>query len=442
MGSYKVQYYSYDNAGNFESAKSTSFTINPVLSLSPTALIFGNQVLGTTSAGKVVTVTNISSSSVSISSILPSGDFAISSKTCGSTLAGSAHCTITVTFKPSVLGAVTGDVTIAYGAIGSPDRLGLSGTGLSPITASPTSLAFGTVTVGTSSAAKTVTLKNDNPTTALSIGFSALGDYSAVGGGGTPCGTTLAAGASCTLNVTFKPHQNGATNGTVTIKDGVALSPLLVGLTGSGSAGVTSPLSFTPASLSYTNSVVGTNTAKTVTVKNTSASSVKITGASASGDYSASGCVTTLLSGASCTLTVTFTPSTTGSLEGAITLTNNTAVNPEVLNATGTAILPLTISPASLTFGGWTVGTTSSSHTVTLTNHLTASMSIAFSASGDFKATAGGGTPCGASLGAGASCTLLVNFSPTTTGTVSGVVTVTYGGTYSPQEVQLSGIGQ
>jgi hypothetical protein len=102
----------------------------------------------------------------------------------------------------------------------------------------------------------------------------------------------------------------------------------------------------------------------------------------------------------------------------------------------------LTISPASLTFGGWTVGTTSSSHTVTLTNHLTASMSIAFSASGDFKATAGGGTPCGASLGAGASCTLLVSFSPTTTGTVSGVVTVTYGGTYSPQEVQLSGIGQ
>jgi len=442
VGSYTVHYYSYDQAGNFESIKSTSFTINPVLSLSPASLSFGNEVLGTTSAGKIVTVTNISSSSVSISSIVPSGDFAIPAKTCGSTLAGGAHCSITVTYKPSVLGAVAGDVTIAYGAIGSPDRLSLSGIGLSPIAASPSSLAFGTVTVGSTSAAKTLTLKNDNPTTALSISFSASGEYSAVGGGGTPCGTTLAGGASCTVSVTFKPRQNGASNGAVTVKDGVALSPLLVGLTGSGAGGVSSPLSFTPASLSYTNVVVGTNTTKTVTVKNTSASSVKVTGVSASGDYSASGCVQTLLSGASCTLTVSLTPSTTGSLEGAIALTNNTAVSPEVLNATGTGILPLTISPATVSFGGWTVGTTSSSQTLTLTNHLAATMSVAFSASGDFVAKSGGGTPCGASLGAGASCTLVVTFSPTTTGTVTGVTTVTYGGGFSPQEVTLSGTGQ
>jgi len=179
-----------------------------------------------------------------------------------------------------------------------------------------------------------------------------------------------------------------------------------------------------------------------VTVKNSSASSVNITGVSASGDYSASGCVQTLASGASCTLTVTFAPSTTGSLQGAIALANNTSVNPEVLNATGTAILPLAISPTSVSFGAWTVGTASGSHTVTLTNHLSASMSIAFSASGDFSAKAGGGTPCGASLGAGASCTLLVTFSPTTTGAVTGVATVTHGGGYIPQEVQLSGTGQ
>jgi hypothetical protein len=313
---------------------------------------------------------------------------------------------------------------------------------VSPITASPASLAFGTVTVGTTSAAKTVTLKNDNPATALSISFSASSDYSAVGSGGTPCGSTLAAGASCTIAVTFKPHQTGATDGAVTVKNGVALSPLVVGLSGSGSGGVTSPLSFTPASASFSNVVVGTTKAQTVTVKNTSASSLKITGVSASGDYSASGCVMTLSSGASCTLTVAFAPSTSGSLEGAIALTNNTSVNPEVLNATGTAILPLAVSPTSVSFGGWTVGTTSSSQTVTLTNHLPVSMSIAFSASGDFSAKAGGGTPCGISLGASASCTLVVTFSPTTTGAASGVATVTYGGGYSPQEVHLSGTGQ
>ena len=181
-GNYAVQYYSVDNAGNIGTTHSASFVIDPVLSLSPATLSFGNEVLGTTSAGKVVTVTNISSSSVSISSIASSGDFAISSKTCGASLAGGGKCTITVTYKPSILGAVAGDVTMVYGAIGSPYSTGLSGTGLAPLTVSPSSLSFGTVAVGTTSAAKMVTLKNDNPSTALSISFSANGDYSAVAG--------------------------------------------------------------------------------------------------------------------------------------------------------------------------------------------------------------------------------------------------------------------
>ena len=441
-GHYTVQCYSVDHSGNIETTHSASFVIDPVLSLSPGTLSFGNEVLGTTSAGKVVTVTNISSSSVSISSIASSGDFAISSKTCGASLAGGGKCTITVTYKPSILGAVAGDVTMVYGAIGSPDRLGLSGTGLAPLTVSPSSLSFGTVAVGTTSAAKMVTLKNDNQSTALSISFSANGDYSAVAGGGSPCGATLAAGASCTVNLTFKPKQNGSIDGAVTVKDGVALTPLVVGLSGIGSGGVTSPLSFTPASLSYTNAVVGTSTSKKVTVKNTSASSVTISSVSGSGDYSASGCVGALASGGSCTLTVTLVPSTTGSINGAVGMTNNTAVSPEVLDVTGTAILPLTISPASLSFGSFTVGTASGPATVTLTNHLAASTSITYSASGDFSAVAGGGSPCGASLGAGASCTFVVAFSPTTTGAVSGVATVTNTGGFSPQEVKLSGTGQ
>ncbi|HXO38264.1 MAG TPA: choice-of-anchor D domain-containing protein, partial [Candidatus Acidoferrum sp.] len=118
------------------------------------------------------------------------------------------------------------------------------------------------------------------------------------------------------------------------------------------------------------------------------------------------------------------------------------AVSPEVLDVTGTAILPLTISPASLSFGSFTVGTASGPATVTLTNHLAAATSITYSASGDFSAVAGGGSPCGASLGAGASCTFVVAFSPTTTGAVSGVATVTNTGGFSPQEVKLSGTGQ
>ncbi|HKM47221.1 MAG TPA: choice-of-anchor D domain-containing protein, partial [Terriglobales bacterium] len=414
-GSYTVHFYSTDNAGNHEVTKTKTFTIKPVLSLSAATLAFGNELLGTTSAGKNVTITNISSSSVPITSITAFGDFSITANTCPGTLAGSGHCIVTVAFKPSVLGAITGDLTIGYSAIGSPDRLNLTGTGLAPLTATPTSLAFGTVTVGMTSAAKTVTLKNDNPSTALNIGYSSNGDYSTVTGGGTPCGATLAGGASCTVNVTFHPHQNGAINGEVTVTDGVSLSPLVVSASGSGTLGVTNPLSFTPATLAFTNVVVGTSSTKTVTVKNVSASSVNVTSVSASGDYSVSGCVGVLASGGTCTLTATFSPSTNGTIKGSLALVDGTSVSPEVLNASGTAVLPLTISPASVGFGGETVGVTTSSHTVTLTNHTAGSLSLTIGASGDFAT--GGGT-CGASLGAGASCTFGVTFTPTTTGAV------------------------
>lgn len=436
-GSYTVYFESYDIAGNLETTKTKAFTIKPVLSLSGATLAFGNELLGTTSAGKTVTITNITTSAVTISSITAFGDFNITSNTCGGSLAGSGHCTVTVAFKPSVLGAITGDLTIVYGAIGSPDRLNLTGTGLAPLTATPTSLAFGSEAVGSTSAAKTVTLKNDNPSTALSIGVSTNGDY-AVASGGT-CGASLAGGASCTVDLTFKPHQNGTINGELTVTDGVSLSPLVVGMSGSGTGGVANPLSFTPATLSYTNAVVGTTTPKTVTVKNTSASSVTISSISASGDYTSSGCVTTLTSGGTCTLTVNFTPSTSGTIKGAIALTDTTSVSPEVLDATGAAVLPITITPVSVSFGNETVGSTSTSHTVTLTNHTAGSLSLTIGASGDFAT--GGGT-CTASLGAGASCTFGVTFTPTTTGAVSGAATVAYPAGYSPQEVKLTGTGQ
>jgi hypothetical protein len=441
-GSYTVYYYSTDVAGNSGSVLSASFKIEPVLTLSQGSLAFGNEVLHTTSAGKTVTITNVSSASVPISSLVSSGDFAISSKTCGSSLASTGTCTVTVTYTPSVVGAVSGAVTIRYGGFGSPDQLLLSGTGLVPLAVSPASLSFGTVTAGTTSAAQTLTLKNDNSSTALTISFSANGDYSAVAGGGTPCGATLAAATSCTVNVTFKPHQNGSVDGAVSIKDGVSLSPVVVALSGTGSGAVASPLTFTPTSLTYAATVVATGRARTVTVKNVSAESVTISAISASGDYSSSGCVTTLTSGALCTLTVTFTPSTTGTLQGAIALKNNTVVSPEILDVTGTGSLPVTISPPSVSFGTWTVGTTSGPSTITVTNHLATATSLSLKASGDFSASAGGGTPCGASLAAGASCTFVVSFAPTASRPISGVATVTYSGGYSPQEVKLSGTGQ
>ena len=433
-GSYTVTFHSTDVAGNVESTKAVSFTITSILTMSPASLGFGNQPIGTASTSKTVTLKNISAAAVPLTSITPSGDFSVPSKTCGASLAAGASCTVNVTFKPTVTGAVSGDVTVTFPGEGSPQRLGMSGTGQNPITLSPASLAFGSIAVGSTSAAKTVTLTN-NESTSLNISRAATSDYSI---SSTTCAATLASKASCTMSVTFHPKQNGNVEGAVAVSYNGSLSPQEVTLSGSGTGGAASPLSFTPSLLSFGNVAAGTTLSKTVTVKNTSASSVKISAVAAGGDYTVTGCVTTLASLGTCTLTVNFKPSVKGTVYGSVGLTDNTGVSPETFEVTGVGVTPLGASLSALNFGTVTVGTTSTSKSVTLTNNLASALSLSIAVSGDF-AHAGG--TCGASLAAHASCTLLVNFTPTATGAINGVVTITYPSTYSPEEVTLTGTG-
>ncbi len=103
----------------------------PGVGLVPTSLAFGGQLLTTTSAAKMVTLTNTGTSSLTVNTIGTSGDFA-QTNTCGTlpaTLAASANCTISVTFAPTVLGARTGTLTITDNAGGSPHTVPLTGTG-------------------------------------------------------------------------------------------------------------------------------------------------------------------------------------------------------------------------------------------------------------------------------------------------------------------------
>jgi hypothetical protein len=434
-GTYTVTFYSRDVAGNLEGTKAVAFTISSLIRLSPAALAFGNQPTGTTSATKPVTLTNISAAAVSLTSIVPSGDFAIPSKTCGASLAAGASCIVNVAFNPSITGAVSGDVTVVYPGEGSPQRLGVTGTGQNPITLAPASLAFGSVAVGATSAAKPVTLTN-NESIALSITHVASGDYSI---STTTCGATLASKASCTMNVTFHPKQNGSVVGAVTVTYNAGLSPQEVLLTGTGTGGAASPLTFNPTLLSFGNVAAGTIASHTVTVKNSSAAAVKITAVAASGDYSATGCVTTLAPLGTCIMTVTFKPSVKGTVYGSVALTDSTVVSPEAYEVLGVGVSPLAASAASLNFGTLNVGTVSAAQTVTLTNNTAVALALTRSTSGDF-AVAGGS--CGAALAAHASCTVLVNFTPTATGAISGALTIGYVGTFSPEEVTLIGTGR
>jgi len=421
---------------------------NPVVNLSATSLTFAGQLIGTTSASKSVTVTNTGKGPLTLNWLGVSGNFGGTDNcpVAPSTLAPNASCTIHPNFTPTVSGSIPGEITISDNAPGAPHLINLTGTGLTAISISPSTLAFGTVTAGTTSAAKTVTVTN-NLTTALTTSFVASGDYTAVGNGTNPCGSTLAAGAKCTMNVTFSPKSNGNIDGAVTITYNSSLSPQNVQLSGTGSGAAAPPLSFSPTTMAFTELIGTTSASKTLTVTNTSAAAVDISSISASGNFKAVGgsttpCAGSLAAGAKCTLAVTFSPSISGVVNGAVVIADGTSASPQTYDVTGTGVPPLTASAGSLTFAAQAVGTTSGAQTITLTNHLSTTLNTIIAASGQYAVAATGTSPCGSTLAAGAKCTFNVTFTPAVSGTIDGLVTVGYGETPGPLEVRLTGTGQ
>ena len=424
----------------------------PIVTLSAASLSFGGQLLGTTSNSKNVTLTNTGTAGLLLSPVAYSGDY-LETDNCPvspSTLGVGSACTISVTFVPSMPGAIPGEITMADNASNTPQMINLSGTGLAPLSFSTTSLGFGTVTVGTTTASKIVTLTN-NTSAPLSLGYAASTDYSANPGGTTPCGSSLAAKAKCTLAVTFTPNQNGSTSGAVTVTYNSSFSPQEVTLSGTGSGGATSPLSFSPASLSFAGQLLGTTSlAKLVTITNNSATPVTLSGSlPSSGNFSAQGSGTTPCPGATlaasgkCTFTVTFSPSINLAIKGAVAIADDSSLSPQIYNLSATGVLPLTFSVSSLSFTAQTVGTTSPAKLVTMTNHLSTAVTLAFAPSGDFAVATNITGGCGGTLNGLGHCSFAVSFTPSKTGTVQGVVTVTYSGSsFSPQVLKLTGTGQ
>jgi hypothetical protein len=205
----------------------------PIVTLVPASLVFGKTVVGATAAGKTVTLSNTGTATLNITSIAVSGDFApaTSTKPCGSTLAAGANCIIKVTFTPTQLGARTGNITITDNASNSPQTVPLSGTGIAPVTLTPSSATYAAQTVGTTSLPKTFTLKNNQSATLSSIVITTTGDFSV---SSTTCTTSLAAKANCTIKVVFKPTATGTRTGTLHVADNASNSPQISNLTGTG----------------------------------------------------------------------------------------------------------------------------------------------------------------------------------------------------------------
>jgi Beta-propeller repeat/HYDIN/CFA65/VesB-like, Ig-like domain len=208
----------------------------------PGSLIFASQPEGTTSAAQTATLLAAGSATLNITGIAPSGDFA-EIDDCGTSLAGGASCTLSVTFNPTATGTRNGAVTITDNAAGSPQSLVLTGTATPPaplVTLSPSSVDFGNQGIGATTAAHTVTVSNTGSAT-LSISTVAItGSNSSefALASGTTCtnGSSVVPGASCAISVTFTPSAAGTASAAVTITDNAADSPQIVSLSGNAAS--------------------------------------------------------------------------------------------------------------------------------------------------------------------------------------------------------------
>jgi hypothetical protein len=433
----------------------------PVVTLGATSVSFGNQVVGTSSSQQNVSLQNTGTATLTFTGSgititgTNSGDYS-QTNTCGASLAAGANCSISITFKPTATGTRSASLTINDDASNSPQNVPLSGTGVTPVAGvSPASLAFTSQPVGTTSAAQNVTLSNTGNATltftgsGISISGTNSGDFAQT----NTCGTSVAAGANCAISVTFKPTATGTRTASVTITDDASTSPQTVSLTGTGAAAA--PVaSLSVTTLSFGNQLVGTSSsAQNETLTNTgnatltfSGSGITITGTN-SGDFSQTNtCGASVAAGSNCTISVTFKPTASGSRAASLSITDNAADSPQTVSLTGTGTAP-TVSfggTTSLTFSNQLVGTSSPAQTVTLTNTGTATLTfsgsgiaIAGANSGDFAET----NTCGASVAAGANCTISVTFKPTATGARNASLSVTDNASGSPQTISMTGTG-
>jgi hypothetical protein len=246
-GSFPYSVSIMDNAANSPQKVTLNGTATaPVVGLSPNALTFGAQAVGTTSSKQAVTLTNQGTSTLTISSITSSGDFA-QTNTCTGSLAAGKNCTVNITFSPTAGGARGGAVTVnsAGNSAQNVTLLGTASSGTASLSA--TTLTFSNQNLWTKSTPQTVTLTNTGSTALPIISVVASGDYAQTNN----CGSSVAASAKCTINVTFAPGATGTRTGYITVSDTDASNLQTVSLTGTGKV-PTSQVAVTPGFASAT----------------------------------------------------------------------------------------------------------------------------------------------------------------------------------------------
>jgi len=217
----------------------------PLVQALPASINFGSQATGVASLPITVTLENLGTAALSISSITPSANFGVTNNHCTQPIPANSICTFGVTVTPPSTspGEFSGEITIAdNGVFSTLQIVALSATGITgpALTLSAASLNFGSQLSGTTGAAQTVTVTNSGNSTVTfaTNGVSTVGDFVLVS---TTCGPSLAPGATCIATVAYKPSVPFFEAGDLLFTSNAPGSPQLVMLQGNGVSAGTLP---------------------------------------------------------------------------------------------------------------------------------------------------------------------------------------------------------
>ena len=405
-----------------------------LLSVSPASpFAFGNKAVGS-STSQVFTISLVGAVRSSITAITPAtatSRMTISGGTCAAGVTLGSPCTLAVTFNPIAGQAYSGAIRIdstSNGTAGIPLNIDLSGTGvasLPTISVTPSSLNFGSVVAGTQSGLQPFTVRNTSTVNAtistITSSVNIAGGF--INAGNTCTGVTLIPNQTCQVQYRFTPSVTGSYNGSAQFYLLGSTAPAAQGLlSGTATAAPLTPPILAPQPVNFpgTTTVGGSSTPRVLTLSNPNPQSITVAiNTLAAGFSQTATCGATLAANASCTITVTFSPIVAGAANANVTAITSAGTVSAALTGTGAAPLPPTLTPASINFGAITVGLPSRPQVVTLTNPNTISMPLtAISSSAGFVQT----NTCGASVAAGASCSISIVYTPAAIGASTGTV--------------------
>lgn len=417
----------------------------PSVGLSATSLSFGAVAWQQTSATQTVIVTNTGDAPLSISTIDITGqpyvpvDFRSPLEGCFfQTLAPGAQCQNQVVFQPQSGGPRSATMLIFDNAVGSPQQVSLSGTGVGAvIDFFPRSLDFGTVQVGTTSAPQTFTTVNagDAPVTITKAALGPAPWYStwfAITHDGCT-GVTLGPGGRCTMTSTVTPTAVSGGSQIVNFTDNAGTGQQtydgsLIGLTVNGGGPLLSPVNPGP---DFNNVAVGTTTAVSrLQVFDGGTQPLQISGVSLDSSSAGFKIVTQTCVGATlpvgapstapttCSVDLTFTPPAAGQSTVNLVFQDNEFGGSHALALSGRGYAPAGVpSPSAVDFGFQTSGTTSASQVVTLSNPTPLPLTVAAggvtltgASPNIFKITTDGCS--GTTVNPGGRCSVGVAFAP------------------------------